>query len=87
MTQRYRFVTKSLTGIPDEYPTRGNSPAQVVHVKLKPITRHNYHPDFHDLCPSCTSPFMGRSNRVPLLSLKFLLAVGNAVSTDEPIDA
>jgi hypothetical protein len=36
-------------GLDVDFPIRGESSAQVVHVKLKPITEINEHLDFHDL--------------------------------------
>jgi hypothetical protein len=38
VTHRYPFATKSSTDILGEYLSEGKSLAQVVHVKLKPIT-------------------------------------------------
>ena len=38
VTHQYPFATKSLTGLPGEYPNEGKSFAQVVQITLRPIT-------------------------------------------------
>src|SRR5271163_4209702 len=44
VTHRYPFATKPLTGVPGEYPSEGKSFAQVVQVRLKPITEATNNP-------------------------------------------
>src|SRR6516162_4870070 len=46
VTHRYPLATKSLTGIPGEYPSEGKSFAQVVQVTLKPIIETTNSPIF-----------------------------------------